>query len=57
MNEDRIKSKRVTVEIPELGAVTLEARECGSVYRETIEGGQGRVVRLDEDGMLPTKGL
>ncbi len=49
--------REVTVEIPTLGTVDVEARACGSVYRATVEGGEPRLVRLDDDGMYPTKGM
>jgi hypothetical protein len=43
----------VSVEIPELRKVQLEARKCGSVYR----AGPGQLQRVDEDGMQPTRGM
>ncbi len=46
--------REVTIAIPELGTVTLQARACGSVYRATLAG-SGPVLRLvDENGMYPT---
>jgi hypothetical protein len=47
------ENRKVSVEIPELGKVELEARKCGSVYRATAT----EMERVDEDGMLPTRGM
>lgn len=50
--EDRV----VTVDVPQLGEVHVEARDCGSVYWATAEDGGVGLVRIDEDGMRPTVG-
>jgi hypothetical protein len=42
----------VTVAIPDLGAVTLRARACASVYRASQVDGQPRLEMMDRDGML-----
>ncbi len=47
----------VTVEIPDLGTLTVRARTCGSVYRATLRDGQPEVTPVDTDGTLPTAGL
>jgi hypothetical protein len=43
-----------TVEIPDLGAITLRARTCGSVYRATLRDGRPSLRLVDGDGMFPT---
>lgn len=48
------KDRTVSVEIPDLGRVTLLARDCGSVYRATVRGGKPSLDQLDADGMFPT---
>ncbi len=44
----------VSVTIPDLGPVRLQARPCGSVYRATLQSGRASLTRLDENGMVPT---
>ena len=51
------EDREVTVKIPDLGPVMLSARNCGSVYRAVIEDGSPRLRLIDQDGMLPTKGI
>ncbi|HUT33335.1 MAG TPA: hypothetical protein VNE39_07645 [Planctomycetota bacterium] len=48
--------RQVSATIPGLGAVTVEARACGSVYRAVIKDGQPSLTRVDENGMHPTAG-
>jgi hypothetical protein len=49
--------RAVSVDIPDLGKVELQARSCGSVYRATLKDGQPDLKLVDEDGMYPTRGL
>ena len=51
------EDRQVTVTIPDLGEVTVEARDCGSVYRATLDDGKPVLQRIDEDGMQPTIGM
>lgn len=51
------EDRDVSVEIPELGRVTLLARDCGTVYRAALRGGKPVLTLVDEDGMLPTSGF
>jgi hypothetical protein len=44
----------VTVEIPDLGPITLRARTCGAVYRARQVDGKPSLDLIDHDGMLPT---
>lgn len=46
--------RTVSVTVPELGAVSVEARACGSVYR--VAAGSPPV-RLDPDGLAPSREL
>ncbi|HUS90987.1 MAG TPA: hypothetical protein VM695_04015 [Phycisphaerae bacterium] len=48
------QARRVTVSVPDLGEVALDARPCGSVYRAELAGGAARVELIDRDGLLPT---
>jgi hypothetical protein len=50
-------SKRVTVTIPELGEVKLQARPCGSVYRAWLREGKPVLRLVDRDEEVPTAGL
>lgn len=50
-------SRDVAVRIPDLGTVTLRARQCGSVYRATVVNRSPSLLLVDQDGMLPTAGL
>jgi len=45
------EDRKVSVEMPELGKVELQARKCGSVYRATVR----EMKRVDEEGMEPTR--
>ncbi len=47
-------NRKVCVTIPNLGAVQVEARACGSVYRAIVRDGQPSLRRLDDNGMSPT---
>lgn len=55
--------REVTVEIPELGKVQVQARRCGSVYRATAveetkyEPPVPKLQLLDKDGMQPSAGF
>ena len=51
------EDRNVTVDIPDLGRVTLLARDCGSVYRASVEDGKPSAKLLDRDGMMPTGGF
>lgn len=51
------KDREVTVTIPELGEVKLQARACGSVYTSTRANGAAEVKLIDVDGTYPTKGM
>lgn len=44
----------VSVDVPDLGAVSLSARPSGSVYLARKVAGAVRLVLVDLDGMLPT---
>jgi len=48
------RDRSVTVTIPDLGPVTLLARDCGTVYRAALRGGKPSLEQLDADGMFPT---
>jgi len=50
-------AREVTVEIPDLGEVTLNARPGGSVYRAIVEDAAPSLTLVDEDALLPTAGL
>ena len=50
------KDRNVTVSIPQLGHITLNARGCGTVYQAKIVGGKPVIVIKDVDGLHPTKG-
>lgn len=50
-------ARELTVEIPGLGEVTLNARPGGSVYRATIEDAAPSLRLIDENALLPTAGL
>jgi hypothetical protein len=39
----------VTVKIPDLGTVNLDARTCGSVYRAALRNGQPSLTLVDPD--------
>jgi hypothetical protein len=45
----------VTVKVPELGRMELQARVCGSVYRASLAEGQVTLVQLDPDGATYTE--
>jgi len=47
-------NRHVTVTLPTLGRVRVEARACGSVYRAVRKGGQAVLKRVDENGRFPT---
>ena len=49
--------REVKATIPVLGAVTLKARGCGSVYRDVLKEGKASLTLVDEDGMRPTATL
>jgi hypothetical protein len=44
----------VSVDVPELGEVTLRARSCGSVYRATRQDNEPSLTLVDLDGIQPT---
>jgi len=46
--------RQVSVAVPGLGTVRLEARGCGSVYRAAVKDGKPSLTRVDDDGMHPT---
>jgi hypothetical protein len=46
--------REVSVTIPDLGPVRLQARPSGSVYRAAIKSGRASLTRLDDNGMAPT---
>ncbi len=46
--------RTVSVSVPELGRVELNARVCGSVYRATLSKGQVTLVQLDPEGATYT---
>lgn len=50
-------TRDVTVTIPVLGTVTLNARGCGSVYRATLTNGQPVLMLVDTDGLNPTANM
>jgi hypothetical protein len=47
--------RAVTVRVPELGRLTLQARVCGSVYRATLADGKVTRVQLDPAGSAYTQ--
>ncbi len=47
--------RAVSVRIPELGRINVQARVCGSVYRASLENGKVTLVQLDPDGATYTK--
>ena len=47
--------RTVSVRVPELGRVELQARVCGSVYRASLDKGQVTLVQLDPEGATYTK--
>ena len=47
-------ARTVSVDVPELGSVSLRARPSGSVYLARGVGDAMRLVLVDRDGMLPT---
>ena len=47
-------NRNVTVYIPELGQLTLEARIVGSVYKATLANGNVTLVRIDNEGATYT---
>ncbi len=47
----------VTVDMPDLGSVTVTARPSGAVYRATVVDGVPALDLVDEEGLLPTAGL
>lgn len=51
------EATEVEVQIPDLGAVMVNARPGGSVYRATVEDGEPALTLVDEDALLPTQGL
>jgi hypothetical protein len=51
------EAREVTVTVPELGSVRLNARPCGSVYTATLQDGEPKLRLMDPDGMNPTKDL
>lgn len=46
--------RKAAVTIPDLGAIELEARACGSVYRAALKNGKPALTRLDDGGLTPT---
>jgi len=42
--------RAVTVSVPELASLTLQARVCGSVYQATLKNGKIALVQLDKEG-------
>ncbi len=48
--------REVTVDILGLGELKLRARDCGSVYRVTVQNNRPRLELLDRDGMRPSAG-
>ncbi len=46
--------RNVSVYIPELGQITLEARVVGSVYKATLANGNVTLVRIDNEGATYT---
>ena len=44
------EDRNVSVYIPELGQLTVEARIVGSVYKATLAGGNVTLIRLDNEG-------
>ena len=51
------KDREVSVEILGLGTVKLLARDCGTVYLATLQGGKPAVRLLDRDGMRPAAAM
>lgn len=47
-------ARKVSVKVPELGEVQLQARPAGSVYYGELEDGKAVLELLDADGMHPT---
>ena len=46
--------RNVTVSIPELGQLSVQARGCGSVYTATLSKGNVTLTRLDDEGATYT---
>jgi len=46
--------REVAVTLPELGAVELLARPCGTVYRASLDAGKPKLEMVDRNGMHPT---
>jgi hypothetical protein len=49
--------REVKVEIPDLGPLTLRARDSGAVFHVTRARGEAKTTLLDENGILPTANL
>jgi hypothetical protein len=49
--------RAVSVAIPDLGAVRVEASACGSVYRVALEGGKPAAKPVGAKGLAPTQGM
>jgi len=49
--------REVAATIPGLGAIRLQARGCGSVYRALLKDGKPVLTRVDTNGMLPSAGF
>lgn len=47
--------RKVTVRIPELGSIEVQARVCGSVYLAKLDKGMVTLVQLDSEGATFTK--
>lgn len=47
--------RAVTVKVPELGRIELQARICGSVYRASLAEGKVTLVQLDPEGATYTQ--
>jgi hypothetical protein len=48
------EDREVTVTIPNLGQIALQARDCGTVYRILLDDGDPQLTMLDPNGMRPT---
>ena len=46
--------RTVTVRVPDLGRINVQARVCGSVYRASLDKGQVTLVQLDPEGATYT---
>jgi hypothetical protein len=51
------EDRQVSVTVGKIGAVSLQARTCGTVYLAKIEAGKTVLKLIDSDGMLPSAGM